>query len=150
MVPPSTDFDGGSTPAMKRRKVRKGTQSCWECKRRKIRCTFAEPSESVCDGCKSRRVQCIGQQFVEASSESHPTVDALDRMEAMIEKIAMRTTSDRRLLGCQGVNTSSKAPVSPLMEPLFDLGLPLTPITKVGSFCYSGSFPSRYTRTKQK
>src|SRR5690242_11661581 len=42
-------------PEPKRRKVRKGTQSCWECKRRKVRCTFSEPAEeSVCDGCKRR------------------------------------------------------------------------------------------------
>ncbi|KAK0728106.1 hypothetical protein B0T26DRAFT_767282 [Lasiosphaeria miniovina] len=51
-------------PARKRRKIRKGTQSCWECKRRKIRCTFvAAPAESVCDGCKSRRLKCVSQAF---------------------------------------------------------------------------------------
>ena len=47
----------------KRRRVRRGTQSCWECKRRKIRCTFVAPTESVCDGCKSRLVECISQEF---------------------------------------------------------------------------------------
>ncbi|PLB52198.1 hypothetical protein P170DRAFT_350071 [Aspergillus steynii IBT 23096] len=51
--------------APKRRKVRKGTQSCWECKRRKIRCTFVTPSESVCDGCRSRQVKCVGQESEE-------------------------------------------------------------------------------------
>ncbi|KAH8822029.1 hypothetical protein F5884DRAFT_817262 [Xylogone sp. PMI_703] len=49
--------------ALKRRKVRRGTQSCWECKRRKIRCTFATPKETTCDGCRSRRTRCIGQEF---------------------------------------------------------------------------------------
>lgn len=51
------------SPPLKRRKIRKGTQSCWECKRRKIRCTFASPNESVCDGCRSRKVNCISQHF---------------------------------------------------------------------------------------
>lgn len=52
-----------NSPPLKRRKIRKGTQSCWECKRRKTRCTFASPNESVCDGCRSRKVNCISQQF---------------------------------------------------------------------------------------
>jgi len=56
-------------PDPKRRKVRKGTQSCWECKRRKIRCTFVSPRESVCDSCRSRRVKCISQEFYE--NETH-------------------------------------------------------------------------------
>lgn len=51
---------------LNRRKVRKGTKSCWECKRRKIRCTYVTPSASICDGCKSRRVDCIGQEFTRA------------------------------------------------------------------------------------
>ncbi|PTB38411.1 hypothetical protein M441DRAFT_29782 [Trichoderma asperellum CBS 433.97] len=61
----SANSDGGNGPfsAPKRRKIRKGTQSCWECKRRKIRCTFASPTESVCDGCRSRRVKCLSQEY---------------------------------------------------------------------------------------
>jgi hypothetical protein len=47
----------------KRRKIRKGTQSCWECKRRKTRCIFVSPTELTCVGCKSRGAKCIGQEF---------------------------------------------------------------------------------------
>ncbi|KAK0657628.1 hypothetical protein B0T16DRAFT_402194 [Cercophora newfieldiana] len=57
-------------PALKRRKLRKGTQSCWECKRRKTRCTFVSPRESVCDGCRSREVQCVSQEFCEENEEN--------------------------------------------------------------------------------
>lgn len=60
----------GTSPPLKRRKVRRGTQSCWECKRRKTRCTFATPHESVCDGCRSRRVKCISQNFDDRAVES--------------------------------------------------------------------------------
>ncbi|KAF3768042.1 hypothetical protein M406DRAFT_237657, partial [Cryphonectria parasitica EP155] len=49
----------------KRRRIRKGTQSCWECKRRKIRCSFASPTEPICDGCRSRRTKCVSQAFDE-------------------------------------------------------------------------------------
>ncbi|KAM5350955.1 hypothetical protein ACJ41O_003678 [Fusarium nematophilum] len=62
------------SPLPKRRKIRRGTQSCWECKRRKIRCTFAAPTEAVCDGCRSRRTKCISQAFDDdpaANRKSH-------------------------------------------------------------------------------
>ncbi|KAI1261300.1 hypothetical protein F5Y18DRAFT_402526 [Xylariaceae sp. FL1019] len=54
---------GAALTSPKRRKIRKGTQSCWECKRRKTRCTFARPTATVCDGCRSRRIKCISQEF---------------------------------------------------------------------------------------
>ncbi|KAI9158033.1 Dehydrocurvularin biosynthesis regulator [Paramyrothecium foliicola] len=52
-----------AAPLPKRRKLRKGTQSCWECKRRKIRCTFTISAGSVCDGCRSRQTNCVSQEF---------------------------------------------------------------------------------------
>ncbi|KAH8905234.1 hypothetical protein BR93DRAFT_775160 [Coniochaeta sp. PMI_546] len=60
---------------LKRRRVRKGTQSCWECKRRKIRCTFVAPTEAVCDGCKSRQVECISQEFYVDNAETRGPTD---------------------------------------------------------------------------
>lgn len=72
MAGPSSDISStGVSPPLKRRKVRRGTQSCWECKRRKTRCTFATPNESVCDGCRSRRVKCISQHFDDRAAESN-------------------------------------------------------------------------------
>ncbi|RMZ39430.1 hypothetical protein CA14_003124 [Aspergillus flavus] len=50
----------------KRRKVRKGTHSCWECKRRKMKCRF-DPRvvSSSCNGCRRRGSRCISQEFPE-------------------------------------------------------------------------------------
>jgi len=50
----------------KRRKVRKGTHSCWECKRRKMKCRF-DPriSSTSCNGCRRRGSPCISQEFPE-------------------------------------------------------------------------------------
>lgn len=45
----------------KRRKIRKGTHSCWECKRRKVRCLFANPGDSRCITCHRRGKECVGQ-----------------------------------------------------------------------------------------
>ena len=49
----------------KRRKVRKGTQSCWECKRRKIKCIFASSEDVTCIGCQRRRAPCVSQEMPE-------------------------------------------------------------------------------------
>lgn len=46
----------------KRRRLRKGTHSCWECKRRKMRCMF-DPNSITCNGCRQRGSQCISQEF---------------------------------------------------------------------------------------
>ncbi|EDU47224.1 C6 zinc finger domain containing protein [Pyrenophora tritici-repentis Pt-1C-BFP] len=49
----------------KRRKVRKGTHSCWECKRRKMKCIFDPHIASTsCNGCRQRGSPCISQEFV--------------------------------------------------------------------------------------
>ncbi|KAL4868838.1 hypothetical protein BDV12DRAFT_185569 [Aspergillus spectabilis] len=50
----------------KRRKVRKGTHSCWECKRRKMKCRFDPRIVSTsCNGCRRRGSPCISQEFSE-------------------------------------------------------------------------------------
>ncbi|KPI43654.1 uncharacterized protein AB675_7159 [Cyphellophora attinorum] len=59
--------EGGS---VKRRKVRKGTHSCWECKRRKVRCIFAQPDDERCITCNRRDKKCIGQDSFDESDTS--------------------------------------------------------------------------------
>lgn len=59
-VAPSHDAHG----QVKRRKVRKGTHSCWECKRRKMKCRFDPRIASTsCNGCQRRGSPCISQEF---------------------------------------------------------------------------------------
>lgn len=53
-------------PLANQRKVRKGTRSCWECKRRKIRCIFPVSGEATCICCQRRRVPCVGQEIPES------------------------------------------------------------------------------------
>ncbi|KAL6401672.1 hypothetical protein AUP68_15550 [Ilyonectria robusta] len=48
--------------APKRRRVRRGTSSCWECRHRKVRCTFVENS-TVCISCTRRGSECVSQEF---------------------------------------------------------------------------------------
>ncbi|KAL6895200.1 hypothetical protein HDV57DRAFT_478823 [Trichoderma longibrachiatum] len=48
------------------RRMRKGTRSCTECRRRKTRCVFS-PGDPVCVLCKSRDGRCIEQGYEDAS-----------------------------------------------------------------------------------
>lgn len=57
----------------KRRKLRKGTHSCWECKRRKMKCIFDDPltnATTICNGCRRRGSQCVSQKFPDVVSFS--------------------------------------------------------------------------------
>ncbi|KAF1982795.1 hypothetical protein K402DRAFT_304529, partial [Aulographum hederae CBS 113979] len=60
--------NSGTTPS-KRRRIRKGTFSCWACKHRKTRCEFrAESSSESCVFCHRRGIPCIGQDKPEPDS----------------------------------------------------------------------------------
>ncbi|KAJ4160247.1 hypothetical protein NW754_003372 [Fusarium falciforme] len=80
---PSLD---GSAPALKPRKLRKGTQSCWECKRRKARCTFSAATKDVCEGCKRRGTECVSQELTDEPpppGSRKGLVDRLGQVEAL-------------------------------------------------------------------
>ncbi|KAF3384914.1 putative transcription factor gsfR1 [Penicillium rolfsii] len=75
----------------KRRKVRKGTQSCWECKRRKVRCIFGSPESIICDNCRRRRTSCISQEYPDQqppSAINDPIEARLGRVEALVKQLA--------------------------------------------------------------
>ena len=80
-------------PGTARRKIRKGTRSCWQCKRRKIRCIFdgVSSAETVCLGCKQRETACISQEFDDKSSHTrkrrYRREDRLDRVQALVEQL---------------------------------------------------------------
>ncbi|KAH8900354.1 hypothetical protein GQ53DRAFT_708151 [Thozetella sp. PMI_491] len=80
----------------KRRKTRKGTRSCWECKRRKVRCTFESPTDAVCISCSKRSTECVSQEFPDERTppaKSRLVGDRFLRVEAMIAQLAERTGS---------------------------------------------------------
>ena len=72
--------------AKKKRKVRKGTQSCWECKRRKSKCSFSNSGTgSVCDSCTRRGTRCIGQEYAEDPASTRQQLgDRLGRVERLL------------------------------------------------------------------
>ncbi|KAB8276464.1 hypothetical protein BDV30DRAFT_206161 [Aspergillus minisclerotigenes] len=70
----------------KRRKIRKGTRSCWECKRRKIKCTFASTEDVTCIGCQRRRAPCVSQDLPEVLSPARKGNRHLVERIARVEK----------------------------------------------------------------
>ncbi|KAH7109516.1 hypothetical protein EDB81DRAFT_929624 [Dactylonectria macrodidyma] len=81
-----------------RRILRKGTHSCAECKRRKVRCFFDNSTDAVCVGCQRRGTPCIGQEFIDIPGPNHGEderiVAGLNRVERMLEKITRKFFSD--------------------------------------------------------
>ncbi|KAI1132466.1 hypothetical protein F5Y10DRAFT_231203 [Nemania abortiva] len=84
------------TATNKRRKVRKGTRSCWECKRRKVRCVFRVASDAVCMGCRRRGSGCISQEFPDeelpGGGVSHPG-DRMANLEAVVQDLVKSVTT---------------------------------------------------------
>lgn len=88
-APPSAE----ERPAPKGRKLRKGTVSCWECKRRKIRCEYDASTSAICNSCRRRGSNCISQEYAEDSPESvsggnNQQIGArLHRVEALLKHL---------------------------------------------------------------
>ncbi|KAF2134206.1 hypothetical protein P153DRAFT_107119 [Dothidotthia symphoricarpi CBS 119687] len=73
-----------------RKKMRKGTHSCFECRRRKIRCIFPPDNSEVCSECFARGSRCIDQE------NANPEVivdhrknlrERVSRLEALIDNL---------------------------------------------------------------
>lgn len=89
------DTDSQDRSEFKRRKVRKGTHSCWECKRRKMKCIFENPTNTICKGCRRRGSRCISQEFPEdVSLTLHTIDDSTVRVESQIDRLAERAGSN--------------------------------------------------------
>lgn len=91
---PENDADATSPePDNKRRKLRKGTKSCWDCKKRKVKCTFDAISDTVCIACRRRSAPCIGQDQPEEEFQAHAEgnrdllLDRIQRVEALLEQL---------------------------------------------------------------
>lgn len=75
-------------PAQKRRKIRKGTFSCWECKNRKIRCQFTTSSATICAFCQRKGTWCINQERPNPQGIGYQAVERrLDHVEGLVAKL---------------------------------------------------------------
>ncbi|KAJ5396218.1 uncharacterized protein N7487_010521 [Penicillium crustosum] len=88
----------------RRKRVRKGTRSCWECRRRKVKCTYQSEDDNVCVSCLDKGTSCLSQEFVEDQPPRHAEDSALshrmERVEILLEKFMQKVpqgTEDNRL-----------------------------------------------------
>lgn len=133
------DSGPGDDSEAKRRKIRKGTRSCWECKRRKMRCSFSTPSDSVCLPCRRRGVRCVSQKYPEDMAvAASPTGDRgrhmgdrIVRVEALVEQLVKKVGNGSVGSASSGdpdPNTGVTAP-GPCLSPVMPAPEPLTPLT---------------------
>lgn len=73
-----------------RKKMRKGTKSCIECRRRKIKCTFEPGRTSICNECHARGSTCIDQEHGDVPSfntHTSNTTSKDDQNTALKERV---------------------------------------------------------------
>ncbi|KAJ5893209.1 hypothetical protein N7504_009900 [Penicillium tannophilum] len=77
-----------------RKRIRKGTRSCWECKHRKVRCHYVSDGDSGCRECLARGTVCRSQDFPEPEnlreSDRASLNDRLGRVESLLERVLQR------------------------------------------------------------
>lgn len=70
--------------------MRKGTKSCLECRRRKIRC-IREDENSICDSCHARDLPCFAQsRSPRTVSLGLPTKDRVSQLERVVHDLMAR------------------------------------------------------------
>ncbi|KAF1971412.1 hypothetical protein BU23DRAFT_470958 [Bimuria novae-zelandiae CBS 107.79] len=96
-----------------RKKMRKGTHSCFECRRRKIRCIFPPDNPNVCSECFARGSRCIDQEHADPEvvvDHRKNLRERVSRLEALVDSLleekTERSTSDSVSLS----NSLSKSP----------------------------------------
>ncbi|KAF6812029.1 C6 zinc finger domain-containing protein [Colletotrichum musicola] len=110
----------------KRRKIRKGTRSCWECRRRKLRCQFASETTETCTGCESRGTSCVTQDHEDLGAQQHivdkrrEVEERIRRAEGLLEKMieaASRFTPATEAATPGSERQRSRSVVEPGSEP---------------------------------
>jgi hypothetical protein len=117
-------------PADKKRKLRKGATSCWECKRRKARCVLLKNDDKECVGCRNRDVVCVSQaegDEMELREQGDVRISRtrLERVEAMLEDLTKEMKSKSRSKGGDEIsdqdNTCEDAVLPKVLPPPVDL-----------------------------
>ena len=87
----STSSSGSEKPSRKR--LRKGTHSCLECRRRKVRCVF-EPNNQRCRDCVSREAPCtqqtVSSQRKKSSEKDDETQKRIRDLEGALAQVLER------------------------------------------------------------
>jgi hypothetical protein len=103
--------DHGQGPP--RKKMRKGTKSCLECRRRKIKCTFEPGRTAICNECYARGSTCVDQEhgdlqtYVQtAASEqsSYSLRERVTQLEDLVKQV-LHKIPDKEDAGSHGMQS---------------------------------------------
>jgi hypothetical protein len=107
-----------------RKKMRKGTHSCWECRRRKIRCTFSADNQTTCTECFARGSRCVDQEHVESDvvvDQRKNLRERVARLESLLVNL-MDDQTDRGAAEALRELRGSKLPLTPSSNSESPLG----------------------------
>ena len=78
-------------------RLRKGTFSCWECKKRKRRCDLGTRSAArACSWCRHRELDCIGQDQSDPGRDNYSDARSrLDKIESLALSVQRQSRSNR-------------------------------------------------------
>ncbi|KAK9258055.1 hypothetical protein V1519DRAFT_44704 [Lipomyces tetrasporus] len=78
------------------RKMRKGTRSCTQCRRRKIRCVFPPDNFQACARCMHRGLECVEQTYEDTVGNENTTLrDRIARLESLLESAAVTSQTSQ-------------------------------------------------------
>jgi hypothetical protein len=126
-APLDEDNDASSPspgPNAKRRKLRRGTRSCWDCKKRKVKCTFESTTDTVCIACRRRGAACVGQENPDEKSGAEDGLDQLfDRvvgvktlLEELVDKLGQCVQKDGNSTGFDRAGRLKSGAVTPFSD----------------------------------
>ncbi|KAM0476095.1 hypothetical protein ACHAPX_006512 [Trichoderma viride] len=77
---------------LERRKLRRGTTSCWECKRRKTKCHFEQGTLAACESCQRRGCKCVLQDVDDKTltgqrARNRSLGAQVDHLETVVEQL---------------------------------------------------------------
>lgn len=100
------DHDTNAESEAKRKKIRRGTRSCWECKRRKMKCIFHSATDDICAGCQRRAIKCVSQDSPEEApaplNRFRQMSDRVMKVEGLIEQLIKQVGNAEGMPGQNG------------------------------------------------
>ncbi|KAL8856115.1 MAG: hypothetical protein Q9178_007240 [Gyalolechia marmorata] len=93
-----------------RKRMRKGTHSCLECRRRKIRCIY-ERDATTCTRCTAKRLDCADQEYGDAramgADKRKSMRERTSELEGMITQILTKLDNNAATTGPQDVESKA-------------------------------------------
>jgi hypothetical protein len=120
----------------RRRSLRKGTHSCWACKRRKEKCSYEDGD--VCNGCLRRGTRCVSQRFADTEATQATTATSTDARLQRIEDMVAQLTAQIQTQNQRQMDTPPVTGSSPSPAPSVSLPQTASPVSSTAS---SSSLP---------